>query len=121
MISWRKTSPPTASVSTASSRRSPRWARAGPRREVVAGPGGILETAAPGTMPVGAAAWQGTEVRWPEGLGTQQRRGFDVLSHQENTVGPGSLPLERLFVHVPAAVVLVRTPGSEAATITATL
>ena len=77
--------------------------------------------AAPGTMPVGAAAWQGTQVRWPEGLGTQQRRGFDVLSHQESTVGPGPLPLERLFVHVPAAVVLVRTPGPEAATITATL
>ena len=43
------------------------------------------------------------------------------VNMEDIAIGPGPLPLERLFVHVPAAVVLVRTPGSEAATITATL
>jgi (1->4)-alpha-D-glucan 1-alpha-D-glucosylmutase len=66
-----------------------------------------------GTMPVGDALWHGTEVRRPQGLPTQELRGFDVLLDREVAIAPGPLVLSRHFVRFPAVVLLVRTTSDQ--------
>jgi (1->4)-alpha-D-glucan 1-alpha-D-glucosylmutase len=65
-----------------------------------------------GTVPVGAALWDGTLVRRPDGLASQPLRAVDVLSEREFTLAPGPLSLADHFVHFPAAALLIATPSA---------
>jgi (1->4)-alpha-D-glucan 1-alpha-D-glucosylmutase len=65
-----------------------------------------------GTMPIGEALWDGTQVQRPAWLGPSELCGFEVLADREVTVPPGPLALGRQFLHVPVSAVLFRTTGA---------
>ena len=64
---------------------------------------------APGTPPVGEAAWGDTQLRRPGWLGPGALRAFEVLSERALDLPAGPLRLAQCLVHFPAAALLIRS------------
>ncbi|HMO48887.1 MAG TPA: malto-oligosyltrehalose synthase [Rubrivivax sp.] len=65
----------------------------------------------PGTPPVGAALWAGTEVRRPDWLPRGPLRAVELFSEREVEIGAGALPLAERFADLPLAALWL--PGDE--------